>query len=414
MEKLQQIEVPPTKADLADVAKRLKRLLYENIVPAWYPNSIDRLWGGYWVDRNVTGKKLRRTNKMVVTQARMVWFFSRLARFSPDGDIYSNAAKTGIQFLSGRMRDRKNGGYNIEVSPSGFRAKSSQKHLYCQTIALMALSEYARVTRDGPARSSSVELFQTIEDRAYDKENPGYREIFQNDWELLPEHEMGFMWLASGWKTLNTHMHLIEAYTTYLALENDELAKERILEVVNIIRLLAARTKSGALRDIFMLDWKPHNGAQFDRVSYGHNLELVWLFVDACRMINEPLEADISWFENVFDYSFGHGFDGDKGGFFESGPVAHRADKLDKIWWVQAEALVSALTMYRLTNRRKYWDCFLKTLSWIERYQADWGAGDWHNCITIEGSPRGLKAGPWKAAYHNGRAMIECLERLPS
>jgi mannobiose 2-epimerase len=42
----------------------------------------------------------------------------------------------------------------------------------------------------------------------------------------------------------------------------------------------------------------------------------------------------------------------------------------------------------------------------------DWENGEWHANITPDGQPQGDKANPWKAGYHNGRAMIECLEIL--
>jgi hypothetical protein len=37
---------------------------------------------------------------------------------------------------------------------------------------------------------------------------------------------------------------------------------------------------------------------------------------------------------------------------------------------------------------------------------------DWHATITPEGAAQGDKAQIWKAGYHNGRAMIECLALL--
>ena len=107
-----------------------------------------------------------------------------------------------------------------------------------------------------------------------------------------------------------------------------------------------------------------------------------------------------------------HAFDDELGGFYSSGPVDERADDLNKTWWVQAEALVSALTMFRLTRKLKFWECFLKTLSWIENYQADWEGGEWHHFISPDGNPHGPKKEPWKGAYHTGGAMMKCIEGL--
>jgi mannobiose 2-epimerase len=119
-------------------------------------------------------------------------------------------------------------------------------------------------------------------------------------------------------------------------------------------------------------------------------------------------------YRSLFKYTFQYGYDRDEGGFFDTGPFHMLADRRDKIWWVQAEGLVSALAMYQLTQEDDCLDCFLKTLDWIEKHQVDWENGDWFAQVSEKGKPSGDKAGPWKSPYHNGRAIIECLERLRS
>jgi cellobiose epimerase len=79
---------------------------------------------------------------------------------------------------------------------------------------------------------------------------------------------------------------------------------------------------------------------------------------------------------------------------------------------VQSEVLVSALHMYRLTRDPLYWDVFEKTWAFVRAHQIDWDKGEWHEIIGEDLSPRGGKAHGWKAAYHNGRAMIEGITLL--
>jgi mannobiose 2-epimerase len=102
------------------------------------------------------------------------------------------------------------------------------------------------------------------------------------------------------------------------------------------------------------------------------------------------------------------GFDFDKGGFFERGVLGRRAAGRNKIWWVQAEAMLAALTMYRLTLERPYLAVFRKTLDWIGTAQVDWIGGEWHRQIDPLGHAGGAKADRWKGPYHNGRAVLEC------
>ncbi|MHC4628411.1 MAG: AGE family epimerase/isomerase, partial [Planctomycetota bacterium] len=101
-----------------------------------------------------------------------------------------------------------------------------------------------------------------------------------------------------------------------------------------------------------------------------------------------------------------------EGGFYDSGPFNQRADRRSKIWWVQTEAIVSALYMNRITGDSKYLEVFEETSNFIEQNMVDWSSGEWHAEITPDGTARGDKANAWKAGYHNGRSMIECLEIL--
>jgi mannobiose 2-epimerase len=76
---------------------------------------------------------------------------------------------------------------------------------------------------------------------------------------------------------------------------------------------------------------------------------------------------------------------------------------------VQAEAMVSALTMYRLTGDAEYARVFERTWDWARDRQTDWNAGEWHALIRPDGSISGQKAAAWKAGYHNGRALVESI-----
>jgi mannose/cellobiose epimerase-like protein (N-acyl-D-glucosamine 2-epimerase family) len=149
------------------------------------------------------------------------------------------------------------------------------------------------------------------------------------------------------------------------------------------------------------------------RVSYGHDLENIWLVVDALHALDQPTAPYHDLFRTVFEYALRHGFDGEAGGFFESGLPGKPADRLDKVWWVQAEALVSALTMFDLTRDARYVDVFSRTWEFVNTKQTDWTSGEWYETIQPDGRPRaGNKAHQWKAGYHNGRALIEAVERI--
>lgn len=172
------------------------------------------------------------------------------------------------------------------------------------------------------------------------------------------------------------------------------------------------RKKFSACTNLFSNDWIPYGGKLGERVTYGHDLENTWLLIEACRVIGISPHPLTDFFEKNFQYIFKYGFDHKKGGFFDHGKLGKKANARHKVWWPQAEALVFSLEMYKLLGDEIYIRCFDKTLDWILNYQIDWKAGDWHQRITPKGEELGDKAESWKTPYHNGRAMIRCLEIL--
>jgi len=212
---------------------------------------------------------------------------------------------------------------------------------------------------------------------------------------------------------MNTHLHLLESITVYYQLTHDSIARERLIELILVQSNSVVRKTIGACTDQYHSDWTPLKDSGRARVSYGHDLENVYMLSAACETLEIPNALFVDLYRTLFDYALQYGFDHNEGGFFESGLLEAHADRRNKIWWVQAECLLSALQMYRITQEKQYWNCFLKTLDWIVRHQVDWGNGDWFACIGKDKEKSGDKAGPWKSPYHNGRAMILCLQLLP-
>jgi mannobiose 2-epimerase len=190
------------------------------------------------------------------------------------------------------------------------------------------------------------------------------------------------------------------------------LARERLIELIRIQGGTVVRKNLGACTDKYRRDWTPVLTPEYARVSYGHDLENIWLLMSACDAAGITTYPMLDLYRALFDYSVKYGFDEEQGGFFESGAFNKPADRRDKVWWVQAEALVSSLYMYRLTGEARYLRVFEKTYDWVEKRQVDWKNGEWFEVVRPDGAPSGGKAHAWKAGYHDGRSMIECLDIL--
>lgn len=390
----------------------LKKILMENILPFWYPQTVDREKGGYQLNHDIQGRFKGPANKSLVVQARCVWFFAHLFREGYGTRDHLDAARIGFEFLRDHMWDNQFGGFYWEVDAAGDAFVLPDKHLYGQSFALYAISEYYLASGNEEALRLARKLFGILEYITYDTRFGGYLESFRRDWSIQPTAGQSYMGAPHDVKLMNTHLHLMEAFTTYLIASQDPTARQRLIELIFIQSNTVLRKRLGACTDRYSRNWTPVRDAAFERVSYGHDLENIWLLMDACAAAGIPDSPLMNFFASLFDYSYQYGYDRNKGGFYYTGPFNGPANQRNKDWWVQAEALVSSLRMWKQTGEKVYDEVFRLTLDWVNRYQVDWEHGDWFSDIAENGAPSGDKANAWKGPYHNGRAMMECLKHL--
>jgi mannobiose 2-epimerase len=314
------------------------------------------------------------------------------------------------------MWDAEHGGFYWSVDPTGAKVLQPHKHLYGQAFGLYALSEYYLASGNADALDLANRLFDLLESRAHDATHGGYQEFFARDWSPAPPGVNAYLGAPADLKLMNTHMHLMEAFTTYVRAGAGLRARERLAELIAIESQGVIRHGWMAGTDRHRRDWSPvieESGPGATRVSYGHDVENIWLIADALRALGQPTAPYHGLFRGLFDAAVRYGWDEDAGGFFDSGLPGKSADRRAKIWWVEAEALVGSLAMFEMTGEAKYAETFARTWQFVDSKQTDWTSGEWHEAIDPNGQPRrGNKAHPWKAGYHNGRALLESLERI--
>ena len=409
------LAVPAAAQDrdiLQDRAARLRNILYENILPFWLPQGIDREHGGYRLNHDSAGRYLGDGDKYLVTQARMTWFFSRLYRLGLGDQRHLQAARHGYEFLRDKLWDQELGGFYWAVDYKGKKATMPDRHLYGQACGLYALSEYAQAAGDIEARLLADRHFALLDERAHDGVRAGYIEYFRSDWTHAPPDSTTFFYTTPSTKRMNTHLHLLEAFTSYYQLSEDPLARERLIELIQIQTNAVWRKRYGACTDGYQLDWTPLSGRWYVLVSYGHDMENVWMLIEALDAAGLSTGPFRDFFRQIWDYGLDHGYDHQQGGFFNAGKLGQPAHRRSKLFWAQAEALLSALYMHRLTDEQYYFSYFSEILHWIEHRQVDWSDGEWFAEIDEAGVPKGVKAGEGKAAYHHGRAVMQSLVML--
>jgi len=410
----------------AEYAPKVAANLEDSILDFWYPRCIDEEHGGYITSYDAEGEFAGTSEKQIVTQARFVWFFARLDR-EGFGD-YRDAAEQGLDFLIEEMWDDDHGGFYWQVERDGTVTKPN-KHMYGQSFALYALSEFDRAfdsglsTSGNQAREYATRLVELFDAEAHDDDRGGYVEYFEPDWTPILEGRTYLDGIEPDWSTkesddeeldasfklMNTHLHLMESFTAYHRATG--AGEEQLEELLHICTNTVFRKGVGACTDKYAPDWEPQLG-DLALASYGHDLENVWLIMEAVDALGLSQELFEDFYETLWDYSLEYGYDDEHGGFYFFGPLGEPATNRVKAWWVQAEVLTSALRMYELTGEERYADVFEETWAFLETYQFDDEVGEWHSGVTDDLEPVGRKGALYKGAYHNGRAMIECLDAL--
>jgi cellobiose epimerase len=406
----------PTSIDLQRDAERCRRILSESLIGFYLPDSLDLKHGGY--------KESLKDNQFILTgekflthQARQIWFFSTLAREGHEKEAALEAARHGFDFLEAHMRDRQFGGYFSKVTDAG-EIRDPRKHAYLNAFALYGLAAFHGATKDPGALKAAQDLFADFERHCYDGEFGGYQEFFYRDWTPVTDpSESGYVG-AIGHKTYNTHLHLLEAFAELYRVWPEALVAQRLQELIAINSVTVRYPRVDANVDAWLRDWTLVETPRNLRASYGHDVECVWLVMDAVRTLGWSTSLFRTWGESLVSSSIRWGYDMEHGGFYAGGPLGKPADDTRKTWWVQAEALVGLLEMYRLTRDPKYYKLFQQTLDFVERRQVA-EEGSWWATRAADGSPTQdrQRSGPWHTAYHAGRAMMlsaKWLEELAS
>jgi mannobiose 2-epimerase len=400
----------PSREALREQAGRCRQILEDSLVDFYLPACVDTAQGGYFETLR-DGEFVGSGEKFLVLQARQMWFFSTLAQEGIRPKAARAAAKAGFDFLEKHFRDRRHGGYFAKVRDNG-EVKDPRKHVYLNAFALYGLVAYHRAARDDRALAAARELFGVLEEKAHDRRNGGYGEFFTADWRPITDpKESGYVG-AIGTKTYNTHLHVMEALTDLYRVWPDPLVRERLTELLVINTSTVHHPDHNCNIDGWRPDWRMVETPANLRASYGHDVECVWLALDAARALGLSPRLLRGWAEGLCAYSLKYGYDRQNGGFYYTGPLGQPAQDRRKEWWVQAEALVSMLEMYRLTGERVYDDTFRQTLDFVAKHQVA-REGGWWATRAADGSPQGqTRTSPWHGAYHSGRSMLLCAKLL--
>lgn len=399
----------------------------------WYPLSIDEEHGGYHSIISREWKLQPYETKGIVQQARMVWVAAEVALRRPEWrKTMEPISHQGAKFVANKMWDAKYGGFYWEVKADGTPLtdeNSEMKHAYGIAFAIYGLANAYRLTGDEAILNRAVEGFRWLDEKGHDAVNGGYVEAFYRDGTQMlcppkdrPDVVKGKTRELLGCKSMNSHLHLLEAYIELYKVWKDPVLRSRLEELVVIMRDKVT-TWPGAMRQFFRADWTP--AATY--VSFGHDIETAYLIEEALEVLGTPDDAKtLEVCKNLVDHALEFGWDKTNGGFYYDGATfgAEPADST-KFWWVEAEGLNSLLRMYVRYGDQRYYDLAVKQWEFIDSKIIDAEYGGWYPVVDADGgNPRGLdnrfsqvshgleKAHLWKTAYHEVRALLNASDML--
>lgn len=400
-------------------------LVYE-LLPFWVSRMKDEVNGGFITHFDEHGKDSGEDEKSLIAQTRSIYTLSSAHRSGYGEGKLAALAKHGVDFLLDKMWDREFGGFYWMMDRKG-NVKIDKKILYGQSFAIYSLSEYTLATGDKRGQEYACLVFDLLQKYGADTMYGGYWEMFNRDWTLCGPGSQG-----GDRKTLDVHMHLMEAFTTLYECTGLEVHRRKLLEVIDILlnRIIHPEYKTGIPQ--FYRDWSVAPQIKFDIVwgwdrfsedgqkgnatdntCYGHNAEFAWLFLHALKILKEDPMNFTGIIHRILDHTVDNGIDTEYGGVFVEGPHSGGVYDREKEFWQQAEVLTGLLDGCLLLNDDKYWVAYKNVHRFVFEKVINKNVGEWYPLLTRRGEPIWTHMGhSWKINYHTVRAMIQCIDKM--
>ncbi len=388
---------------MKELKKEIREHLHQSIIPFW-KSLRDDTYGGYYgyVGYDLTVDE--RAVKGCILNSRITWFFANAYLTLGDESLISEA-RHGFEFMKEFCLDKENGGVFWSVTYDG-KPEDTTKHTYNQAFSIYALSAYYDATKDEESIRIAEELYELIEEKC--RNEGGYLEAFDRQFYPMENDKLSENGVIAD-RTMNTLLHVFESYTEFYRVTKKKEVKERLEWMMDIIAEKIYNPKLHRQEVFFDLDYH----TLIDLHSYGHDIETAWLVDRGVEIVGNPeyeakmtpITKDLT--RQIYETAY------------KSHSLSNECEKgivdTDRVWWVQAEAVVGFLNGYQKDkDRPEYLKAAEDIWQYIKTYLIDTREGsEWYWLLDREGRPYEDKpiVEPWKCPYHNGRMCIEVIRR---
>lgn len=414
------------KNEIVEYRNEAKNHLTKELLPFWTTRMIDKENGGYLTHFDEQGNDSGEDEKSLIAQTRCLYTLSSAHRAGYGEGKLAEMAKYGVDFLIEKMWDEKYGGFIWMVDRKG-NVKIDQKIIYGQSFAIYSLSEYTLATGDKRGVEYAEKVFDLLQKYCVDSMYGGYWEMFQRDWTLNGPGSKG-----GDRKTLDVHMHLMEAFTTLYECTKQDVHRRKLLEVIDLLlnKIIHPEYKTGIPQ--FYKDWtvapqikfdiiwgwdrfseEGQKGNAEDNTCFGHNAEFAWLLNHALEILGESPDNYLDLYRTIYDHTIENGVDYEYGGIYVEGPHSGGVYDREKEFWQQAEVLIGLLDAVIFLGDEKYWEAYKNVHRFVFDKFINKGVGEWYPLLSRRGEPIWTHMShSWKINYHTVRSMIQSVERM--
>lgn len=383
--------------------QEIEEHLKTRLIPFW-ESLKDQKYGGYYGWLGYDLKLDKEYEKGCILNSRILWFFSSAYELLKEKNLKEDA-DYAYEFLKNYCIDREYGGVFWSVTYDG-KPKDTTKHTYNQAFAIYALSSYYNATGCKDALDIVRGLQLIIEEKMTDEY--GYLEAFTRDFRPESNEKLSENGVLAE-KTMNTLLHVFEAYTEFYRVTKDPFTRERLRFMMDLFADKVYNRELKRQEVFFDRTWN----SLIDLYSYGHDIETSWLMDRGLEVLADPayteklapITAEIA--EAIYEKAYvNHSLmnEAEKG-----------VDDTTRVWWIQAETVVGFINAWqKKPGEKKFLQAAEDVWEYIRKYLVDPREGsEWFWCVEADGTPIHKPiVEPWKCPYHNGRMCMEVIRRM--